>query len=743
MTEPSDFRGRRQDEPPTPPPPPAYPPMPVPMPAPPPGPGAPWWRRLTDRQRLLLFGGVGVLVLALVAGTLLTVSGTVGSDDGKAVAKRNLQPFRQAVEELGAAQGLTYQDTSAFGVTENRITATAGGSKYGTTSSGGKRLEQGLLNVDGKTFMRWSQDPAPPPGAESGKPGKWMADHEDKDSLAQEALRRTLPPPQLAEVLTQALDALEKAPPAAERPDEKPRSVHGKPALAIDTSAGRLLVTRQKPHQVLRLEPYDFHEFTERLKEGEAPETIPEVTRGPLTVGSPEGMDIMPVLGDAVDAMFDTLLDHTKQLKNAGDRGIDFTIDGSGDMNCSSSGCSVTQKFTGEVTSKARDERVSKGQVSAVLTATFSIGGQSAGKCTSPRSTFRLTGNNAAGTLRCSNPGAGSVYSSVAARYKARAEAQSRASGGRVVHYSIPLRANTLVEASALAAVEVKALVDRVNGERGVADCAKPHSFPSGTQVLLADGAHRPIEDIRTGDRVTATDPDRGLTTARPVTDTITTDDDKDFTRLTLTTAQGPATLTATDNHPFWLTNAGRWADAADIRIGDELRSPTGAPLRVAGVLDQRGPRRTYDLTVGGLHTYYVLAGTTPVLVHNCNNLAADAAKFPGLAHTLDEHVNVSRQQAAALAARKNAPNGVFHDAQTAQQVVDYGLAGNAQRIKNWLRGAERQLTIRGSFGANNSIGWAAHPDGRITSTGNQYTMVLQRQRGHQSGYFVLTAYPR
>ncbi|MFE6666910.1 polymorphic toxin-type HINT domain-containing protein [Streptomyces sp. NPDC057697] len=617
MTEPSDFQGRPPAGPPAPPPPPAYPPPP--MPVPPPGAVAPWWQRLSDRGRLLLFGGVGVLVLALVAGTLLTVSGTLGSDDGKAVAKRNLQPFRQAVEELGAAQGLTYQDTSAFGVTENQITTTAGGSKYGTTSSGGKRLEQGLLNVDGKTFMRWSQDPAPPSGAEPGKPGKWMADHQDKDSLVQEALRRTLPPPQLAEVLTQALDALEKAPPTAERTDEKPRTVHGKPALALDTSAGRLLVTRQKPHRVLRLEPYDFHEFTERLKDGEAPETIPEVTRGPLTVGSPEGMDIAPALGDAVDAMFDTLLDYTKQLKNAGDRGINFTIDGSGDMNCSASGCSVTQKFTGEVTSKARDERVSKGQVSAVLTATFSIGGESAGKCTSPRSTFRLTGTNAAGTLRCSNPGAGSVYRSVAARYKSRAEAQSRAAGGRVVHYSIPLRASTLVEASALAAVEVKALVDRVNGQRRIADCAKPHSFPAGTQVLLADGTHRPIEDIRTGDRVTATDPARSLTAARPVTGTITTDDDKDFTRLTVATAGGPATLTATDNHPFWLTNTKRWTDAADIHVGDEVRSPTGAPLRVTEVDDQRGRQRTHDLTVGGLHTYYVLAGTVPVLVHNCS----------------------------------------------------------------------------------------------------------------------------
>ncbi|MEU9625187.1 hypothetical protein, partial [Streptomyces sp. NPDC048155] len=28
---------------------------------------------------------------------------------------------------------------------------------------------------------------------------------------------------------------------------------------------------------------------------------------------------------------------------------------------------------------------------------------------------------------------------------------------------------------------------------------------------------------------------------------------------------------------------------------------------------------RTYNLTVDGLHTYYVLAGATPILVHNCD----------------------------------------------------------------------------------------------------------------------------
>lgn len=30
------------------------------------------------------------------------------------------------------------------------------------------------------------------------------------------------------------------------------------------------------------------------------------------------------------------------------------------------------------------------------------------------------------------------------------------------------------------------------------------------------------------------------------------------------------------------------------------------------------GSQRTYDLTVDSVHTYYVVAGDTPVLVHNC-----------------------------------------------------------------------------------------------------------------------------
>ncbi|MEW1693872.1 Hint domain-containing protein, partial [Streptomyces sp. NPDC091263] len=148
-------------------------------------------------------------------------------------------------------------------------------------------------------------------------------------------------------------------------------------------------------------------------------------------------------------------------------------------------------------------------------------------------------------------------------------------------------------------------------------NCKVKHSFPPGTRVLLADGRKVSIETVRAGDRVEATDPDSGLTQARRVERPITTKDDKDFTRLTFRTAAGPAVITATDTHPFWITGQRRWTDAGDITPGMKLRTPDGSVLAVAAVSRYTQHRTTHDLTVNGIHTYYVLAGGVPVLVHN------------------------------------------------------------------------------------------------------------------------------
>ncbi|RJL32240.1 hypothetical protein D5H75_15685 [Bailinhaonella thermotolerans] len=61
-------------------------------------------------------------------------------------------------------------------------------------------------------------------------------------------------------------------------------------------------------------------------------------------------------------------------------------------------------------------------------------------------------------------------------------------------------------------------------------------SFVAGTRVLLADGTAKPIEQIKTGDKVLATDPYTGKTQAKTVVATITTDDGKDYVQLTIDT---------------------------------------------------------------------------------------------------------------------------------------------------------------------------------------------------------------
>ncbi|GHJ29711.1 hypothetical protein TPA0910_41440 [Streptomyces hygroscopicus subsp. sporocinereus] len=147
------------------------------------------------------------------------------------------------------------------------------------------------------------------------------------------------------------------------------------------------------------------------------------------------------------------------------------------------------------------------------------------------------------------------------------------------------------------------------------------HSFVPGTGVLLADGSAKPIEDVKTGDKVKVTDPDTGKTTTRKVIGTIVTEDDKTFVDLSITTgdAEKSAALISTVTHPFWVESEDRWVDAGDLKPGMTLRTSNGDTAKIQSVRYFERRQRTHDLTISGIHTYYVLAGRTPVLVHNSN----------------------------------------------------------------------------------------------------------------------------
>ncbi|GAA0490424.1 hypothetical protein Ade02nite_23970 [Paractinoplanes deccanensis] len=60
--------------------------------------------------------------------------------------------------------------------------------------------------------------------------------------------------------------------------------------------------------------------------------------------------------------------------------------------------------------------------------------------------------------------------------------------------------------------------------------------------------------------------------------------------------------------------------DAGDLSAGDRLRSDHSTSVGISGTVNYAGTRTMYDLTVDRIHTYYVVVGNTPVLVHNCGD---------------------------------------------------------------------------------------------------------------------------
>ncbi|WP_228039807.1 golvesin C-terminal-like domain-containing protein [Streptomyces chromofuscus] len=158
----------------------------------------------------------------------------------------------------------------------------------------------------------------------------------------------------------------------------------------------------------------------------------------------------------------------------------------------------------------------------------------------------------------------------------------------------------------------------------------KKNSFVPGTKVLMADGSTKAIEDVKQGEWVLASDPETGDLQARPVTDTITGDGVKHLVTLTIDpdSKDGkakPSTITATANHPFWLPDYGRWAEAGELEPGMWLQTAAGTWVQITAIDNAHRSQKVHNLTVDGQHTYYVLAGDSSVLVHNDN--AAEVCK--------------------------------------------------------------------------------------------------------------------
>lgn len=150
--------------------------------------------------------------------------------------------------------------------------------------------------------------------------------------------------------------------------------------------------------------------------------------------------------------------------------------------------------------------------------------------------------------------------------------------------------------------------------------CLDPNSFLPGTDVLMADGTAKDIEDLKVGDEVLATDPETGETSPQKVTAEILGEGLKNLVKIKIVDQRGQQkTVTATDNHPFWVTDLRLWVDAGNLKTGQWLRTSAGTLVQIEAIQRWTQAARVHNLSVTGPHTYYVLAGKTSVLVHNSN----------------------------------------------------------------------------------------------------------------------------
>lgn len=157
-------------------------------------------------------------------------------------------------------------------------------------------------------------------------------------------------------------------------------------------------------------------------------------------------------------------------------------------------------------------------------------------------------------------------------------------------------------------------------GNRAKTAC-KINSFAPGTPVLLADGTTAPIDSVKVGDRVRATDPRTGVSSARTVVRTIVGSGRKDLVDLTVDVdgERGDRTgnVTATANHSFWSLDRREWVPAGQLHSGSALRDGAGQTVWVTKVRHRTAEVRVHNLTVAEVHTFYVTAGGAAVLVHN------------------------------------------------------------------------------------------------------------------------------
>jgi RHS repeat-associated protein len=194
------------------------------------------------------------------------------------------------------------------------------------------------------------------------------------------------------------------------------------------------------------------------------------------------------------------------------------------------------------------------------------------------------------------------------------------------------------------------------------------NSFTPDTLVLMADRSTKPISDIKPGDEVLAGDPSTGRAEGRTVEATIQGEGKKQLVDVSVDANDDgttDSTVTATGGHPFWVAAPGEWRTADQLKTGDLLRTAAGTYVQITAVAHRSAEQRVHNLNVDDLHTYYVLAGSTPVLVHNTSGPCAvdvTVTWLPGMPKGQFSAKTAALRELSDNGVLRKAPNPVARD---------------------------------------------------------------------------------
>jgi hypothetical protein len=209
--------------------------------------------------------------------------------------------------------------------------------------------------------------------------------------------------------------------------------------------------------------------------------------------------------------------------------------------------------------------------------------------------------------------------------------------------------------------------------------------------VLLASGAAIPISQLKTGDKVLATNTKTGKTQAETVKAVIL-EHDNDLYDLTVKVRGRTAIIQTTQHHRFWDQSTRRWTFADALAAGDFLRTSGRAKASVvSGNVPASAAGWMWDLTVASDHDFYIDVATTAVLVHNCPTSW-------GNPNTLAQHYADHGADFGASSADDYAEQACTSDLSLSGQVLD-----RTKYARPAVFNSELRMTTRG-FHCSNGV---------------------------------------